>query len=578
MKVAEARAEGLDTLDSFRQEMNQYRHDLAAPYLADSTYMFQLLDEAHKRAGEEVEAKHIMLFKTRDAAQNIELRQRADSLLKVLKAGGDFEDLAARFSGDRGSNTKGGNMGYITAMRLPYNFETAAYTLADGELSDVVESPVGYHILKGGKHRPSSGKVEASHILIMTQNDPSKEPGALRLADSLYNIVKNDPSKFEDLARRFSDDKGSGRQGGKLGWFGRGEMVSEFDSVAFAIPDGSISEPFKTRFGYHIIYRQDHKGAPTKEELKPAFMSLIASGQDPRTKMIKDHQTRNLAKKHKSKVNAAVLDQLKNDASIAGLDSAFYAKWTADPLNSTELLSIQGKKYPVSGLMSYLGYRMNPYGETSKIIVSDMFDSYYNVLLVDAEEEDLMKKHPEYANLYNEYVEGSLLYEVSLKNVWDKASKDEAGLKDYFEKNRSKYRWSEPRAKGYLVQASSDSVADLIKKRSTEIGRDSLINTIRKEFSKDVLIIKVLEAKGNNPMIDNLLFGENREIPENSRYSTFFMIDPRVIIEPEDLNDVKGLVTSDYQNVLQKEWEKDLVSKYPVTVNEKVLKKVKPIK
>lgn len=90
MKVADARAEGIDTLRSFRKEADQYRYDLAAPYLADSVYLNQLVAEAYDRSKEEVEAYHIMLFKSRDASQNPAIRQKADSLLQVLRNGGDF--------------------------------------------------------------------------------------------------------------------------------------------------------------------------------------------------------------------------------------------------------------------------------------------------------------------------------------------------------------------------------------------------------------------------------------------------------------------------------------------------------
>ena len=576
LKVEDARAEGLDTMQNFKKEMEQYRHDLAAPYLADSTYMYQLLDEAAKRAQEEVEARHIMIFKSRDASQNPALRQRADSLLSVLKNGGDFEELAKQYSGDRGSNSRGGLMGYITALQYPYEFETAAYTLADGEISEVVESPMGYHILKGGKHRPASGEVLAEHILILTQGkNADQEVAAKATIDSLYNIVKKDPSQFEDLARRFSDDKGSGREGGKLPWFGRGRMVAEFDSTAFALKDGEISEPFKTSYGYHIIYKLDHKGAPSAKELKPKFLNIIASDQDPRSRMIRNHQSETLAKKNKGKLNAATVEALKKDASQTGLNDAFYAKWNG---NAADFAIIGKKKYPVSGFISYLGKRQNPDPASSAQALAQLIDSYYNTILVENEEENLLLSKPEYANLYKEYVDGSLLYEVSVKKVWDKAAKDEEGLKNYFESHRDKYSWTMPRAKGYLVQASTDSVAELVKRRAAEIGRDSLVNTIRKEFPKEVSIMKVLEPKGSNAMIDNLVFGGPEATPSSPRYTVYFMLDPRVISMPEELQDVRGAVTSDYQTLLQEEWEKELLSKYPVKVNEKVLKSVNPTK
>ncbi|MDE6297690.1 MAG: peptidyl-prolyl cis-trans isomerase, partial [Muribaculaceae bacterium] len=562
LKVAEARAEGLDTLPEFVKEMEQYRHDLASPYLADSTYMYKLLDESVDRAKSEVEARHIMLFKSRDASENKAKRQKIDSLRNVLMNGGNFEELATKYSEDRRSSLKGGDMGYITALQYPYTFETAAYNLPEGKISEVVESPAGYHILKGGKRRPASGEVLASHILIMTQGDADKEAKAKVLADSLYKVVSANPDEFADVARRFSEDPGSARAGGKLDWFGRGRMVHEFDSVAFAIPDGTVSEPFKTRFGYHIIYRQDHKGAPSAQDLKPRFLSIVSSNMDPRSKMIRDNQSEKLAKKLKGKLNKTVVDDLRSKVAVNGIDSVFYAETSND---SRTIAQIGNKNYPVKDFIKSLGGRLSPDMKSSLNIFDDLVDIYFNDILIGAEEDRLLASKPEYSNLYNEYVNGSLLYEVSVRKVWDKASKDEDGLKHYFEVNKDKYVWEEPRAKGYLVQASNDSVAELVKKRAMVLGRDSLVNTIRKEFPKEVSISKVLETKGNNAMIDHLLFGGPEATPGSGKFTEYFMIDPRVIIVPEEMQDVRGLVTADYQNALQKEWEDELVKKYPVT-------------
>lgn len=575
LKVEEARAEGLDTMPEFIKEMEQYRHDLASPYMADSTYMYKLLDESVNRAKSEVEARHIMLFKSRSAAENEAKRLKIDSIRNVLMNGGDFEELAKQYSEDRRSSVNGGNMGYITALQYPYTFETVAYNLPEGKISEIVESPVGYHILKGGKKRDASGEVLASHILIMAQGDAQKEEKAKSLADSLYNIVSVNPAEFEDLARRFSDDPGTARSGGKLDWFGRGRMVHEFDSVAFAIPDGTISQPFKTRFGYHIIYRHDHKGAPSAQELKPRFLSFVSSPMDPRKKMIQDNQTEKLEKKLKGKLNKNIVESLRKKVGETGIDSLFYASTLNDP---TVLATIGKKSYPVKDFANSLGGRHNPDVKSSLKVFDDLIDSYYNSILIGAEEERLLESKPEYSNLYNEYVNGSLLYEISVKKVWDKASKDEEGLKRYFEENKDKYVWEEPRAKGYLVQTVNDSVASLVKARALTLGRDSLVKTIQKEFPKEVSISKVLETKGNNAMIDNLLFGGSKASPSSAKFTEYFMIDPRVITVPEELQDVRGLVTTDYQNLLQKEWEDELLKKYPVSINEKVLKSVKPIK
>lgn len=574
LKVADARAEGLDTLESFRKEMAQYKHDLALPYITDSVYVNSLLKETHDRAAEEVEAYHIMLFKSRDASQNPALKQRLDSIHDVLKHGGDFAQLAAEYSQDRGSNQNGGRMGYIGVQMYPYNFENTAYSLSEGEISDVIETPVGYHILKGGKHRKARGKVLASHILLMTKGDESLEKTQKEVIDSIYNVAIANPSKFGDLARKYSDDKNSGRNDGKLPWFGSGEMVAEFDSVAFAMPVGDISKPFKTRFGWHIIHKLDTKGTPSMEEMRPGFMAAIGSTQDPRYGMVRDNRINKLSKLHKSSLVKPVMEAMKSDIRKNGLDSLFVAKWTG-PEGKTPLCFIDKRGHMASDAVA----RIRGYRQPSPQLAEDMLESvilgWYDGLLMEAEEDRLLEVKPEYGNLYKEYVDGSLLYEVSVNKVWDRASKDEEGLKAYFEKNRDRYAWGEPRAKGYLVQAPNDSVAALVKARASEIGRDSLVNTIRKEFPRQVSIMKVLEPKGSNAMVDNILFGGPKAAPSSPSYTVYFMIDPRVITSPEELLDVRGQVTGDYQNDFQAAWEADLLKKYPVTVNEKVLKKVK---
>lgn len=576
MKVADAKAEGIDTTAAFLKETAQYRHDLAAPYLTDSVYINQLVKEAYDRSLEEVEAYHIMLFKTRDAAANATLRQRADSLRDVLRGGGDFADLAVRYSQDRGSKDRGGRMGWIVAGTYPAAFELEAYSLPEGAVSDVVESPVGYHILKGGKHRKARGKVQVSHILKLTQGkDDAGVAQAKKEIDSLYNVVKAAPETFNAVATANSEDRGSARQGGMLPWFGAGEMVAEFDSVAFSLSDGEISEPVKTAYGYHIIRRYDSQEVPSLEKMKPQAIAKITNPQDPRFKLVRDRQTAAFAKKHKGSLNSKTVGLLKADVERQGLDSLLFANWTAAPSADMPLASVDGKTKKVSDFMSSISYLRVPASATAVEMLEDNLDAYYNGLLVDAEELSLEQSEPDYRNLLKEYIDGSLLYEVSVRKVWDKAAKDTDGLRSFFERNRDNYKWTEPHAKGFLVQASNDSVAGLIRERAAQLAPDTLVQTLRKEFKGNIAVDKVLVSKGTNAMVDNIVFGAPQVQPSNAKYQVYFMVNPRVLMEPEEVEDVKGLVTSDYQNEFQAAWENELRSKYPVIVNEKVLKQVK---
>lgn len=576
MKVADARAEGIDTTAAFRKETAQYRHELAAPYLTDSVYLNSLVAEAYDRSKQEVEAFHIMLFKTRDPNQNVLLRSRADSLQRVLAAGGDFARMAAQYSQDRGSKDRGGRMGWITAGNYPIAFELEAFSLPEGKISEVVESPVGYHILKGGRHREARGSVQAAHILKLTQGmDDAGKAKVRAQIDSIYNVVKANPDSFSEVATSNSDDRGSARQGGMLPWFGAGEMVEQFDSVAFSLTDGEISAPFETPYGYHIVKRIAHKGIPSLEEIKPQTIARITNRQDARYKLVRANQTAKFAKKHKASLNAKTVEALRADVSRTGLDSTLYARWTQLPVGNMALAVIDGKTTPVRDFIAAIVKLHSPASSEAVNVLNERLDEYYNNLLVEAEEAGLEQSEPDYRNLLKEYVDGSLLYEVSVRKVWDRAAKDTEGLKKYFEANRANYKWSEPRAKGVLVQTVNDSVAGLIRQRALELAPDMLINTLRKDFGKEASFDRVLASKGTNAIVDYLMFGGPEVTPSNSKYTVMFMLDPRVLTEPEEVSDVKGLVTSDYQNEFQAAWEKELRAKYPVTVNEKVLRSVK---
>lgn len=575
LKVADARAEGIDTLPSFLKETEQYRHDLSAPYMVDSVYLNKLVKEAYDRSRNEAEAYHIMLFKGRDAQTNLETRERADSIRKVLLNGGDFAELAAKYSQDRSSNSRGGRMGYIIANNYPYSFDVTAFSLPEGEISEVVESPVGFHILKGGKKRPARGKVRVAHILKLTQGkDAAGAAQAKAQIDSLYNLAVAG-GDFAQLATNNSDDRNSARQGGNLPLFGAGEMVEEFDSAAFALADGEISKPFATSYGWHIVKRFDGKAPESLEEMKPRLLQRMQQRNDPRWGMIRDNLSANLARKHKASLNKEAYDKFYAVVEKEGLDTAAYA-FAAGPLANEWIAQIDGKRIPFSDFISFLsGLRLKR--ALAMDMLRDGFPNYYNKLLVNAEEEDLLKENADYRNLLKEYVDGSLLYEVSVQKVWDKASKDTEGLDKFFKAHRNDYAWKEPHAKGFLVQAANDSVAALVKARAAELGADTLAVALRKEFPKVISVDRVLAPKGTNAMVDNVMFGGPKVEPSSSSYTVYFMLNPRVITVPEEVSDVKGLVTSDYQNEFQTAWENELRRKYPVKVNEKVLKTVKRI-
>ena len=572
MKVADAKAAGLDTTAKFRKEAEQYRHDLATPYLADSVYLNQLVDEAYARSRKEAVAKHIMFFKSPNPEHNLQMKAKADSLKQVLDNGGNFEELAGQYSQDKRSAVNGGTMGYIVSGQYPYGFEVAAFATPEGSISDVVESPQGYHIIKGGHKRDARGRVKVSHILKLARQE-SDWARAKEQIDSLYQVVTANPEKFNEIATTNSDDRGSARQGGQLPWFGAGEMVEEFDSAAFALKKGEISKPVKSQFGYHIIMKQDERGPLPKEAVKKQTLARMSSPQDERYSLIQKHQTERFAAIHKAQVNQSGLDAVNDYVAKNGIDSLFYAKWLGNDGNIT-LMTADGNKYSVADFVAKFNGVKQSNPVAAKGIIDANLDSWMNGILTGLEEETLAKSEPDYRNLLKEYVDGSLLYEVSVQKVWDKAAKDIPGLEKYFAENRMKYKWDTPHVKGIFVQAVNDSVATAIKDLARGAAEDDIVPALRKQFKNQMAAEKILVPKGSNAMVDYVAFDGPVAPSSIEKYPVMFMLNKRILTVPEEMQDVKGLVTSDYQNMFQEQWENELRNKYSVKVNKKVLKSV----
>ncbi|MDE5552715.1 MAG: hypothetical protein K2I91_05885, partial [Muribaculaceae bacterium] len=260
---------------------------------------------------------------------------------------------------------------------------------------------------------------------------------------------------------------------------------------------------------------------------------------------------------------------------LNGLDSAYYELNNAPRMRDMAVGRIDKTPLTAGELLdSFHGVIQTNPAAAEKLFDSNV-DNFFNNALVELEESSLEATVPEYRNLLHEYENGTLLYEISVQKVWGPASRDEEGLRQFFESHRDDYKWLEPRVKGVLVQAKNDSISQAVLAAYPTLTKGSEVVSLRKMFGNDVIVDRVLVSKGQNEMVDNLFFGGAEAKPSNSNMTEYFMLDGVKLDAPEDVNDVKGQVTTDYQEYLETKWVDELRNKYPVTVNEKVLKKVK---
>jgi peptidyl-prolyl cis-trans isomerase SurA len=199
-----------------------------------------------------VKLSHILF--TIEAGDEAQKKARAliDSLLSLVRAGEDFATLARNYSEDPGSKDKGGELGFIQRGDFVKEFEEAAFALKPGEISDVVKSQFGLHIVQLIDRRGE--KINARHILIRLTTTVDDESAVQQKAKDLREKILGGTVAFADAAREHSQDKTTSANGGDLGWFEVDQLqLPAFRQAIEALRVNEISEPVKTQFGYHVL-------------------------------------------------------------------------------------------------------------------------------------------------------------------------------------------------------------------------------------------------------------------------------------------------------------------------------------
>lgn len=571
-KVAAAEDLGLDKTEQFATEFNTYRRDLANPYMIDTAVEDSIIAAQYERMKEEVDVSHIMLFFQSPGSRESK-KALMDSLLVCIDNGQPFDSLAIKYSADQASARRGGRMGWINANRYPATFEDAAWTVPVGGHSRVIASPVGYHIVKVNARRPARGQVLVEHILRLTKGKSDAEAQAQKAyIDSLYQLVKNGAG-FESIAAANSEDPGSAAQGGKLPWFGTGQMVPQFEEVAFSLADGEISAPFETSYGYHIIKRLEGKEIESFDQAKPMIKNAI--GRDDRGLLPARRRMAQLRKEYDAKVETKTLDRYANAIIAAGgVNQEMYLRLQS----SDDAVAKVGKeKLPLSEVISVElpnGFAGTPEEQVEQL--REAVERSIDTAVREAKENALMTEEPSYRNLVNEYRDGMLMFEVQDRNVWSKAKNDQEGLEEFFKSHRDNYKWDAPRFKSRIIFAENDSVLNLVNDylAANPTTGDDLAQVLRKKFGRDVKVERVLAAKGENAITDFLGFGGEKPAPAG-KWAAYEAFEPKLIEQPEEALDVRGVVITDYQDYLLEQWMKELNARYPAVVDKKVLSQAK---
>ena len=187
-------------------------------------------------------------------------RNKMEEVIAELKLGADFRQMAATYS-DAQTAMTGGDLGWRKHSELPSAFEEVVPNMNKGEMSDIIRTPSGFHLVKlidtRGENQIMVTQTKVRHILVKSSQIVSESDARSRLQQLRERILSGED--FAQLARANSDDSTSAIDGGDLGWVMPGALEPEFEDVMEAVDVGEVSEPFSTPFGWHILRVDDRR-------------------------------------------------------------------------------------------------------------------------------------------------------------------------------------------------------------------------------------------------------------------------------------------------------------------------------
>ena len=524
LKVHEAEANGIDTTEAFKKELSGYRAQATPKYMKDEAAIDSLVEMSYRRIAEDRRGAHI-------------------------------------------------------AIQCPMTADDSTVEAALAQINTIRER-VTTGVEKKVKVKGKWKKVR-------------------------------EPEDFFAVALETSSDPSVQENKGELGWITPFRYVYPFENAVYTTEVGEVTPVFRTAYGFHIALveeRRDH------EEVAAAHIMKMTPRGDEEAEAAAKVAIDSLYELVKNGANFAEVAKAQSDdkgSAMRGGDlgwfgrgymvkpfeeAAFAMKDSGEisaPIKSDfgwHIIMLKGKRgiQPLEEMRESILKKVQRDERIKEADASFIRKARaeYN-LPAEMSDEDvrayadshLEDKYPELKNLVKEYHDGILLFDISLEQVWDKASQDKEGLEAYFQAHKADYPWDEPRFKGFVVQCKNANLEKAVRAIIRNADRDSVESYInsRINIGDSITYVKCtrgLWTLGQNKIVDKLGFKQKKvEFKTNSEFPHVFVVGKK-LKAPKDYQDVRGLVLADYQEQLEKEWVAALRSRYVVTVNQEVLKTV----
>ncbi len=612
LKLTQAKEIGLDKDSSTINQLKQYRESIIKPYVNDPKVMDSLTRQAYERMNVLVRASQILISIPNNVAPSdtMQYYQKAQMVYQKALKGEDFGRLADEYSDDPSANTQvgvanHGDLGYFSSLNMIYPFENACYSLIKAANTDkpyltdsltFCKTRFGYHIIKVTSVLATPfSSITLAHIFIDAKNHTEKEGSDL--INEAYDKIKL--LGFDSVVNLYSEDNYSKKQYGILSDQTPNIIPPEYIDMFLKYADSARTIPFKTRYGWHIV--RYIKAKPPLDFNSVRYQITNRLSKDERAYMAID----NFAKQSKQYYNFKYDKQLLYSLDKVITDSVFSAVWQIPDTNTNkDLASLKDKVLFSMGdttltCLDFLNYVFESQSKTTPIhilsYIEKKFENYTNQCAIVYSCAHIEKRFPQIEKSLEEFKEGIMIFDLTDKEVWSASLSDTEGLQQYYNEHQSNYKYTQRAdATVWIVYPTIDfnKAFKQIKKYKKKGKSNDEIKDILSEKKDGKTKYNVTYTwgrfeKGINSTVDTNIFAHITELTDKKL--PYYIIDTtsiknrRMIVVLNEIlpvsikpfEDCKGLVTSDYQSVLEERWINRLKQQYPVKVDYQTLERLK---
>ena len=524
LKVTEAMAQGVDTTEAFQKELAGYRAQATPKYLQDNDAIDSLVVLSYNRMAKIRKASHI-------------------------------------------------------AVQCPMDADSATVAAAEAKINELRE-----RVTVGLPKEVKKGRKK---------------------------VTVCEPEEFAEVAVLYSEEPSAKQTKGALGWIQPFRYVYSFEDAVYTTPVGEVTPVFRSPYGFHIAKvegERDFEEVRASHIMKMTPMGDIQRMADAQVAMDSIYQLAiqdttdfaALAQANSEDRGSAMrggdlgwfgrgamvqpFEDITFDLEIDAISKPFQTRFGIHISKLHEKRGIQ----PLDSMRAQI-LRQVQRDQRMQIAEQSFINKTRAAYNLPAEMSDadvkayadahLEEKYADLRNLVKEYHDGILLFDVSLREVWDKANQDTEGLAAYFKANKKNYTWEAPRYKGSIIYAKNEVAAKAAKQIVKSAHPDSVLSYLNQRVNVDsVMYVRVergIWEAGKNSAVDK--YGFKSKAAEYTPSEEFPIVVPvgKVIKNPQEYTDERAKVTTDYQDYLEKAWIKTLREKYPVVINEEVWAEIK---